>query len=139
MPRMNSTPEGQELRDHVGARLREVREKQFNASRRELAEAIVLDAPSAYSRIIDLERGRGSVEMLYKVLKYYHDHGVDLNFLFNGEGAPVSSKSADDYVVAELVESFVGSVEQTIAAVRLAINDLDEQGRAMKDYLAEPG
>lgn len=65
-----------------GAQLRKVRKEFFgNASQRKLGSKIFDKYPQ--NTMYQLEQGKGSVNNILKLLSFYHENGINLNFLFS--------------------------------------------------------
>jgi hypothetical protein len=77
-----STEKDGELQYIFGAQLRKVRKNFFaNESQQKLGGRVFEKYPQ--NTMFQLEQGKGSVINILKLLKFYHENGVNLNYLFN--------------------------------------------------------
>jgi hypothetical protein len=77
-----STEKDGELQYIFGAQLRKVRKIFFaNESQQKLGGRVFEKYPQ--NTMFQLEQGKGSVVNILKLLRFYHENGVNLNFLFN--------------------------------------------------------
>lgn len=76
-----STEKDGELQYVFGAQLRKIRKNFFqNESQKKLGSRIFGKYPQ--NTMFQLEQGKGSNVNLLKLLRFYHENGVNLNFLF---------------------------------------------------------
>ncbi|MET3114880.1 hypothetical protein AAKU52_002620 [Pedobacter sp. CG_S7] len=81
-PEEISTEKDGELQYIFGSQLRKVRKNFFgNESQQKLGSKIFDKYPQ--NTMFQLEAGKGSVIKILKLLRFYHENGVNLNFLFN--------------------------------------------------------
>lgn len=106
-----------ELQISFGANLRKVRKQFFNNASQASLGSQVFDK-YGQNTMFQLEGGKGSLMNVLKLLRHFHENGVNLNFLFSEHG--------DD---AQMFNYNVGAgdtlfAQQVVGKYEMAINNL---------------
>ena len=119
-------PDAAALQQLVGARLREFRDALTPAKTQQAVGEIIAPLTSSpQSRIAKLERGEGSAVLIYSLLRYYHEQGFDLNYLFDAE-VGITYKPKDAYVYRGNVNALLQQVSEQLVEARASIVQCEE-------------
>lgn len=125
------------VRLEIGSRLREVREVAFEKiSQQKFGELIeYMDVANPQGRIAVLEKGKGSAEVIYSVLVYLYEQGINLNFLFGQE--PMWRKASGVALYPENVSDYVKEVRILSAEAREKLDEMLRATQQMDEHIAE--
>jgi hypothetical protein len=131
------TKDFNQIRLNIGAQLRKVRESAFDKmSQQKFGEMIEhMDVANSQGRIAALEKGKGSADVIFSVLVFLYDKGIDINCLF-GPG-PMWRRSGGAALHPENVSDYVKEVRLLSAEAREKLDEVLRTTQQMEEHIVE--
>ena len=124
-----------DLKEMVGARLKNIRTSAFDLSQKKFAELIDHEDLGAnpQNRITLLEKGKGSATIIFRVLHFLHEEGIDINYLF---GPTPMRRTADGTVLyAENINDYLDETARSLGETREKIDELMQSTFQVREYI----
>lgn len=120
----------------IGSRYREIRVEAFDKmSQQKFGELIEdMDVSNRQGRIAVLEKGKGSAEVIYSVLLFLYEQGINLHYLFGDE--PLYRTSQGSALYPENVTDYVKEVNLLAGEAREKLDELVRSTQQMGEYVS---
>lgn len=123
------------LKVKVGSRLESIRSTAFQLSQKKFAELIDHEDLGAtpQNRISLLEKGKGSATIIWRVLSFMYEQGIDINYLFGP--TPMHRTSDGTVVYAENINDYLDESARSLGEAREKIDELMQSTFEVRDYI----
>ena len=135
MPEKDDKTTTTELRREIGARIKKVRSTVFKLSQRKFAEQMdhVDLGANPQNRLANLEQGNGSATIIFGVLSYLYNEGININYLF---GPEQMRRTTDGTVLyAENITDYLDEATRNLGETREKVDELLQATYEVREYI----
>lgn len=135
---LKETADEAELKTLIGTQIRRLRVTYFKSSQEKLGNQIF----GAYGQNImfRLEKGNGSAVHVFKILQFFHQHGINLNFIFEADLNDISIlkfnlNSQDSVFIRSIVKRYEATMENLLKLKDLNSLAIDKNINDMRTHI----
>lgn len=135
---LKETADEDELKTLIGTQIRRIRQTFFNSSQEKLGDQIF----GAYGQNImfRLEKGNGSAIHVFKILQFFHQQGINLNFIFEADLNDISIlkfnlNSQDTVFIQSIVKRYEATMENLLKLKDLNALAIDKNINDMRTHI----